>query len=121
MKERTSDPSRPVAPLGPDHPVVAWVRREVLPLIVERLRPTRVIVFDPPDRPASVGDHPPGLLVVAEGFRGIPVADRVRLVRELLSAASPVRPFCLTPEEFRLTRHAPGPLLAAVRTGVTVL
>ena len=117
----STPPARPVGPLGPGHPVVAWVRREVLPLIVERLRPSRVIVFDPPDRPASIGEHPPGLLIVAEGFRGIPVAERVRLVRELLAPAAPVRPFCLTPEEYRLSAHAPGPLLAAVRIGVPIL
>ncbi len=93
----------------------------MLPLLVERLHPSRVIVFDPPDRPASVGDHPPGLLVVAEGFRGRPVAERIALVRGLLAGVSPVRPFCLTPEEYRLARNAPGPVLGAVRTGVTVL
>ncbi len=106
--------------LGPDHPVVAWARREIAPLLRERLRPQRIVVFDPPDRPASAGHHPPGLLVVASAFEGIPVPDRVALVRSLLADASPVRPLCLTPAEARAAARVPGPVVAAARTGVEI-
>jgi hypothetical protein len=105
-------------PLDDAHPVVAWIRREVLPLLDETLRPRHVAVFDPPDRPAGVGEHPPGLLVVADAFRGMPVPQRLTWIKELLAATSPARPFCLTPEEYRLSKTAPGPVLGAVRTGV---
>lgn len=104
--------------LDANHPVVRWVRREVLPLLEERLRPTQVVVFDPPDRTAALSDHPPGLLVVSAAFRGMPVAERPAVVRALLAATSPVRPMCLTPEEYTVSRQAPGTVLAAVRTGI---
>jgi hypothetical protein len=107
--------------LDPDGATVAWLRREILPLLAERLKPSRVVVFDPPDRPAAAGDHPPGVLVVAAVFRGMPVAERNALLHALLAAASPVRPLCLTPEEFRVMEQVPGPVLAAARTGVTLV
>lgn len=107
--------------LDEKHPVVVWIKNEVLPLLVEAVRPRRVVVFDPPDRPASIGGHPPGLLVVADTFRGMAVADRNAWLRTLLHSASPVRPFCLTPEEHRLAGSAPGPVLGALKTGVTIL
>ena len=104
--------------LDESHPVVRWVRREVLPLLEERLRPTQVVVFDPPDRTAALGEHPPGLLVVSAAFRGMPVAERPPVVHALLASTSPVRPLCLTPEEYGVARQAPGPVLVAVRTGI---
>lgn len=117
--ERASD-SRG-APLGPDHPVVTWVRREALSAVVERWRPARVIVFDPPDRPASLGEAPVGLLVVSARFEGVPMAERVAQVKAGLSDAAPVRPLCLTPQEFALSAQVPGPVLAAARTGIDLL
>lgn len=107
--------------LGDTHPVVTWIRREVVPLLVERFAPARVVVFDPPDRTAAVGDAPPGLLVVAAAFRGMAVVERNALVKATLSAASPVRPLCLTPEEFAQVERVPGPVLAAAKTGVRVV
>jgi hypothetical protein len=80
-----------------------------------------VIVFDPPDRPAALGSAPAGLLVVAGAFRGIPVQERNAILTGLLAAASPVRPLCLTPEEFATIERVPGPVLAAARTGVRVV
>jgi hypothetical protein len=112
---------RPDEVLDPDHPVVQWVRREVLPPLVEAVAPEQVVVFDPPDRPAAAGEHPPGLLVVAARFRGMAPAERMVFLRERLAASSPVRPLCLTPEEYRLARGAPGPVLGAVRTGVSLV
>lgn len=117
-----NDDSRaPLQPLSGAHPVVAWVRGEVLPKLIEDLRPVAVVVFDPPDRPASIGGHPPGLLVVSEVFRGVPMPERLARVRHLLGSIAPVRPFCLTPDEHRLAAFAPGPVLAALRTGVSLL
>ncbi len=107
--------------LDESHPVVVWVRREVLPLLAERLSPVQVVVFDPPDWPAALGDHPPGLLVVSAAFQGVPVTERVAHLRALLAAAVPVRPLCLTPAEFAAARGVPGPVLAAARTGVRLL
>lgn len=108
-------------PLSAQHPVVLWVVREVLPLLSERLRPRRVVVFDPPDRPASVGDHAPGIVIVSDAFRSVPMTERLAVVHALLAAASPVRPFCLTASEYEAIESAPGPLLGAIKTGVTVL
>ncbi len=107
--------------LGPTHPVVAWVRAEIVPKLVEALAPSEVLVFDPPDRPASAGEHPPGLLVVAPSFQGVPMQERVARVRRLLGDVSPLRPLCLTPDERRLAPFAPGPVLAALKTGISVL
>jgi hypothetical protein len=107
--------------ISPEHPTVVWVRREVVPRLREELAPEALIVFDPPDRPVDAARHAPGLLVVASRFRGTPVADRVVLVRELLAAVSPVRPLCLTPEEFEVSARVPGPVIAAARSGARVL
>ncbi len=106
--------------LSPDHPVVAWARREIAPPLRERLRPERILLFDPPDRPASAGTAPPGLLVVAAAFEGIPVPERVAIVRGLLADSSPVRPLCLTPAEAAVAERVPGPVLAAARTGIEI-
>lgn len=87
----------------------------------ERLKPRRVVVFDPPDRPASVGDHAPGVVIVSDAFCSVPMIERLALVHALVAATSPVRPFCLTASEFEAIDTAPGPLLGAIKTGVTVL
>lgn len=108
-------------PFGADHPTVAWVRREVLPLVIEHFAPQRVIVFDPPDRPVQAGEHPPGLVVVSDRFQGVGMLERRALLIGRLSAASPVRPFCLTRSEYDAIDSAPGPLLGAVKAGVRIL
>ncbi|MDH3284586.1 MAG: hypothetical protein OEQ13_07590 [Acidobacteriota bacterium] len=107
--------------LTPPVATVDWIRKEVVPLLVERLAPERVVVFDAPDRPADVAERAPGLLIVAESFSEVPVADRVTIVRRLLASASPVRPLCLTPGEYRVSRSVPGPVIAAARTGIRVV
>ncbi len=109
------------AGLSEDHPSVTWVRRELLPLLVERWAPAQVVVFDPPDRPASLGDAPPGLLVVAQRFEGLPMPERNAALVASLTDAAPVRPLCLTPAEFARIKDVPGPVLAAARTGVALL
>jgi len=111
----------PLAPLSAGHPTVEWVRREVLPLIRETFAPERVDVFDPPDRPAGADDHAPGLLIVSQRFSGISIPERMGLVRGLLASTSPVRPLCLTPEEFAVSKAVPGPVLAAARTGIRLI
>lgn len=107
--------------LGPNHPTVTWIRNEIVPKLVEALAPSEVLVFDPPDRPSSAGEHPPGLLVVARAFQGVSMPERVARVRHLLGNVTPLRPLCLTPEERRLAPMAPGPVLGALRTGIPVL
>ncbi|MFN7966400.1 MAG: hypothetical protein U0V87_12005 [Acidobacteriota bacterium] len=108
-------------PLSLQHPVVIWVVREVVPLLLERLQPRRVVVFDPPDRPASVGNHALGIVIVSESFRAVPMTERLAVVHALLAGTSPVRPFCLTPSEYAAIETAPGPLLGAIKLGVIVL
>jgi hypothetical protein len=107
--------------LGPRHPTVVWIRNEVVPKLVETLAPSEVIVFDPPDRPSSAGNHPPGLLVVARAFEGVAMRERLARVQHLLGNVTPLRPICLTPEERRLAPMAPGPVLGALETGISVL
>ena len=103
------------------HPVVGWIRREVVPRLVESFAPQQVIVFDPPGRPADVDRKAPGLLVVSTRFEGVAVAERVARVGAVLGSITPVRPLCLTPGEARLAGSVPGPVYAAVRSGVRVL
>ncbi len=112
---------RPTAALSAAHPVIIWIRSELLPRLVEQFSPTRVVVFDPPDHAARVGDFAPGLLIVSTRFEGVPMPERLEVLRRLLSASGPVRPLCLTPEEFLLAGSVPGPVLAAARTGLQIL
>jgi hypothetical protein len=101
--------------------VVAWVRDNLVSLLVERWRPSRLVVFDPPDRPASLGDAPVGLVIVSPRFEGMPMVERVARVKADLADAAPVRPMCLTPGEFEKSAQVPGPVLAAARTGLDLL
>lgn len=116
-------PGRPRDPRGPGggHPTAEWIRREVVPRLVEQFAPERIIVFDPPDRPADADRKAPGLLVVSSRFEGVGVAERVARVHRALGSVVPVRPLCLTPGEARLAGRVPGPVYAAVRHGVRVL
>ncbi|MDQ7006801.1 MAG: hypothetical protein Q9Q40_06180 [Acidobacteriota bacterium] len=109
------------SPLSAEHPVVLWIRREVLPLIVERWAPEEVIVFDPPGRTAALDRSAPGVLIIAHGFESVPVAERVAQVRAGLAGVTPVRPLCLTPGEFSRAAGVPGPVLAAARGGIRLL
>lgn len=115
------DSLAPGTPLTADHPVVRFVATEVVPKLVEEIDPTTVVVFDPPDRKATIDRRAPGVLIVSARFRGVPMPERLARVHALLRDVSPVRPFCLTPEEHRLAAFAPGPVLGALRTGVSVL
>ena len=121
MKNGRPIPGTRETGLRDDHPVVSYVRDEVLPLIVETWAPTCVLVFDPPDRPASLEGAPVGLLVVSAAFRGVGLRERVAQVRAGLGSACPVRPLCLTPEEFSVSAGVPGPVLGAARTGITLI
>lgn len=107
--------------LTTDHPLVVWFRRDVLPLVIERFAPQQVVLFDPPDRPANAGEHPPGLLIVSARFHDMPMRERMAVVRATLEAASPVRPLCLTPDEHAVSDRAAGPVLAAVELGVRLV
>lgn len=104
-----------------DDATIRWARREIVPRLVEALAPERIDLFDPPGRPADAESHPPGLLVVASRFAGVPVAQRVEITSALLAGAAPVRPLCLTPDEFALAERVPGPVLAAARSGVRLV
>lgn len=107
--------------LHEQHPVVQWVRRELLPLLHEALAPTAVIVFDPPDRPSAMGDAAPGVLIVSSAFESVPMPERLASVRHLTRAVSPMRPMCLTPGEYEIAAKVPGPVIGAARTGLRIL
>lgn len=102
-------------------PLVAWLRRELLPAIEESFAPQRLVVFRLPARIEQAAQRPAGMLVVSHRFEGVPVAERNALVTTLTDSVLPVRPICLTPSEFAVSAQVPGPVVEAMRAGYSLI
>lgn len=98
-------------------PLVQWLRRELLPPLVEAFQPTRLVAFRLPSSVATASERPPGLLIVSRRFESVPVPERNDLVRRLLDSVLPVRPMCLTPGEYEVSAAVPGPVIEAMANG----
>jgi predicted nucleotidyltransferase len=81
-------------------PKVARFRREVLPRLVERYRPTHVIVFGSRVRGDALRDSDLDVLVVSEAFRDVRWLDRSPRVYGDCDIRFGVELLCYTEEEY---------------------
>ncbi len=93
-------------------------RDELLPVIVTRFHPERVIAFG-----SRVGGRPLrssdlDLIVVARAFEGVPWLDRQVRVQEAIGAPFAMDILCYTPPEFARKRDEIGIVRTAALEGV---
>jgi predicted nucleotidyltransferase len=100
---------------------IARFRREVLPRLVDRFRPSRVLAFGSRVRGEALKDSDLDLLIVAEAFRGVSWLDRpVRVVLEC-DIRLGVELLCYTPEEYERKVAELGIVRTASEEGVDLL
>jgi hypothetical protein len=80
---------------------VARFRREVLPRLVARYQPIRVLVFGSRARGDALKDSDLDVLIVAEAFGGIRWLDRPVRVAEDCDIRFGVELLCYTPDEYQ--------------------
>ena len=100
---------------------VARFRREVLPRLIPRLRPSAVLVFGSRARGEALRDSDLDVLVVADAFRDVAWLDRPVRVYEECDIRFGVELLCYTPEEFARKREELGIVRTAVAEGVDLL
>lgn len=100
---------------------VARFRAEVLPRLVERFRPERVVVFGSRARGDALKHSDLDVLVVAEAFRTTPWLDRPVRVYEECDIRMGVELLCYTPEEYARKREELGIVRTATAEGVELL
>ncbi|MGH7569698.1 MAG: nucleotidyltransferase domain-containing protein [Gemmatimonadales bacterium] len=100
---------------------VARFRREVLPPLVRRFRPSRVLVFGSRARGEALKHSDLDVLIVAEAFRGIKWLDRPVRVVEECDIRFGVELLCYTPEEYARKRAELGIVRTASAEGVELL
>ena len=96
-------------------------RAEVLPLLVERFQPSKVLVFGSRARGDALQDSDLDVLIVAESFRGTRWLDRPVRVYEDCDIRFGVELLCYTPDEFERKRRELGTVRTAVEEGVELL
>lgn len=100
---------------------VSRFRAEALPRLLHRFRPTKVIVFGSRVRGEALRDSDLDLLIVAEGFRGVPWLERPVRVMEECDIRFAVELLCYTPEEYERKRQELGIVRTASEEGVDLL
>ncbi len=100
---------------------VARFRAEVLPRLVERFRPARVLVFGSRARGDALQESDLDVLVVADAFRDVPWLERAARVYRECDIRQPVELLCYTPEEYARKRGELGIVRAASEEGVDLL
>jgi uncharacterized protein len=101
-----------------DDPRLSQFRRELLPMIVQRLAPERVIAFGSRARGQALRSSDLDLLVVTAAFDGVPWLDRSVIVQDLIGAPFAMDILCYTPEEFDRKLDEIGVVRTAVHEGV---
>jgi predicted nucleotidyltransferase len=97
--------------------VDGWVerfRREALPLIVQALRPSRVLLFGSRAAGNARPDSDLDVIVVADAFADIPFIERMTRVSRTVKFPKHVDYLCYTPEEFARIRRASSVLQGAM-------
>lgn len=103
-----------------DEQVVRF-RREVLPRLVERFRPVRVLAFGSRVRGDALKHSDLDVLIVADAFREIRWLDRPVRVVEECDIRFGVELLCYTPEEYDRKRGELGIVRQASEEGVDLL
>lgn len=100
---------------------IARFQREVLPRLVERYQPSRVIAFGSRVRGDALKDSDLDLLIVAEAFRDIRWLDRPVRVVEDCDIRFGVELLCYTPDEYRRKLGELGIVRTASQEGIDLL
>ena len=100
---------------------VGRFRREVLPRLVTRFRPSNVLVFGSRARGDALKDSDLDVLIVAETFRDIGWLDRPVRVYQECDIRFGIELLCYTPEEYARKREELGIVRTASAEGVELL
>lgn len=100
---------------------IARFRREVLPRLVQRYRPARVLVFGSRARGEALKDSDLDVLIVAEAFRGVRWLDRPVRVAEDCDIRFGVELLCYTPDEYERKLGELGIVRTASEEGLELL
>ncbi len=100
---------------------VARFRREVLPGLVARYRPSRVLVFGSRARGDALKDSDLDVLIVADAFGGIRWLDRAVRVALDCDIRFGVELLCYTPEEYQRKLGELGIVRTASEEGMELL
>ena len=100
---------------------VARFRREVLPRLVARYQPSRVLVFGSRARGDALRDSDLDVLIVAEAFGGMRWLDRPVQVAEHCDIRFAVELLCYTPEEYQGKLGELGIVRTATEEGTDLL
>ena len=96
-------------------------RNEVLPLLMERFQPSKVLVFGSRARGDALKDSDLDLLIVAESFECVRWLDRPVRVYEECDIRLSVELLCYTPEEYDRKRRELGIVRTATEEGIELL
>ena len=95
-------------------------RAELLPRLVERFRPERVIAFGSRVRGDALASSDLDLIVVAESFRDVRWVDRPLRILEALDPPFAIDVLCYTPEEYARKRQELGIVRTATAEGTAL-
>jgi predicted nucleotidyltransferase len=93
-------------------------RQEDLPVIVNHLRPERVLAFGSRARGRATEDSDLDIIIVSRCFSEIPFLQRMPMMLKLVSLPKHVDYLCCTPEEFGRIRRVSSIIMDALREPV---
>jgi predicted nucleotidyltransferase len=96
-------------------------RSEYLPLLVEKFRPAKVVVFGSRARGDALKHSDLDLLLVSEAFAGVRWLDRPALVLDAVPVPFGVELLCYTPEEYARKAEEFGIVRTATLEGMELL
>jgi predicted nucleotidyltransferase len=99
-------------------PRLTQFREELLPVILRRFDPDRVIAFGSRTRGEALRSSDLDLLIVARAFEGIRWIDRQVAVQNAVGAPFAMDILCYTPEEFSEKVQEFGVVRTAAETGL---
>lgn len=91
---------------------------ELLPIIIRRFAPERVIAFGSRVRGDALSTSDLDVVVIAPAFEGVPWLDRAVMVQEAIGAPFAIDVLCYAPDEFERKASELGVVRAAARDGI---